>query len=184
MFPAISNTATMVFQEEKFTPEIFHPKGANLTSSTLTSSWNVSSAAHHESNVSAMVVPEGCLVLQFSDYLPWDNPKSYISLHTELISYRIKVGLLMPICFFFGAPANIINMMAFYRQGLKERINLCLFSQSLVDFLYLVNCMARYGERLPTQLFEDDRSVSFRCSLSLSVSLSLIHSLSQRFHIK
>lgn len=42
-----------------------------------------------------------------------------------------------PILFLFGFPANILNAIIFYRQGLRERINMCLFTLSLADLVAL-----------------------------------------------
>ena len=42
-------------------------------------------------------------------------------------------------------------MAVFYKQGLKERINVCLFALSLADGLYLANNMLLYGEQLYLQ---------------------------------
>ncbi|KAL8583086.1 hypothetical protein ACOMHN_008524 [Nucella lapillus] len=39
-----------------------------------------------------------------------------------------------------GLPANVLNMLVFYRQGLRDKMNLCLFALASVDFLYLL-CM-------------------------------------------
>nr|KAG5690902.1 hypothetical protein BaRGS_003393 [Batillaria attramentaria] len=46
-------------------------------------------------------------------------------------------------------------MAAFHRQGLKERINLCLFCLALMDLLALVSMVMTYGERLVTQFLPD-----------------------------
>lgn len=40
--------------------------------------------------------------------------------------------------FFIGAPTNVLNMIVFYRQSLRDRMNFCLFSLALVDLLYVV----------------------------------------------
>ena len=44
--------------------------------------------------------------------------------------------------FLIGAPTNVLNMIVFYRQGLKDRMNFCLFSLAFVDFLYVVSKFA------------------------------------------
>lgn len=38
----------------------------------------------------------------------------------------------------FGIVGNVINCLVFYRHGLRDRMNLCLFSLALVDFFYLL----------------------------------------------
>ena len=64
---------------------------------------------------------------------------------------RLKDVLFLPILFLIGGPANVINMAVFYKQGLEERINVCLFALSLADGLYLANNMLWYGEQLRLQ---------------------------------
>ncbi|KAL8576953.1 hypothetical protein ACOMHN_024229 [Nucella lapillus] len=48
--------------------------------------------------------------------------------------------------FVFGAPLNILNMIVFFRQSLRDRMNLCLFSLAFVDLMYLTSkfAMASY----------------------------------------
>ena len=65
--------------------------------------------------------------------------------------HRMKHVILLPILFLIGGPANVINMAVFYKQGLKERINVCLFSLSLSDGLYLLYNIVLYGEKLGLQ---------------------------------
>ena len=55
---------------------------------------------------------------------------------------------MLPVLFLIGGPANVINMAVFYRQGLKERINVCVFALSLVDFLYLFQSFVQHCEAI------------------------------------
>ena len=92
--------------------------------------------------------PSDCLVLQYQDFLPWDNPTNVISAKTEDLVRRWKNALVLPVLFVIGGPANVINMAVFCKQGLKERINVCLFALSLADFLYLLQVIIIRGENL------------------------------------
>ena len=93
----------------------------------------------------------GCITIQFQDFIPWDNPDNIISFETEQLIRKLKDVVFLPILFLIGGPANVINMVVFYKQGLKERINVCLFALSLADGLYLANNMLLYGEQLYLQ---------------------------------
>ena len=93
----------------------------------------------------------GCLTLQFQDFVPWDNPDNVISFQVEDLVRRLKDVVFLPILFLTGGPANVINMAVFYKQGLKERINVCLFALSLADGLYLASNMLWFGEQLQLQ---------------------------------
>ena len=90
----------------------------------------------------------GCLNLQFHEFIPWNNPDNIISLQAEDLVNKLKDLVFLPILFLIGGPANVINMAVFYKQGLKERINVCLFALSLADGLYLINNMLMYGEQI------------------------------------
>lgn len=57
----------------------------------------------------------------------------------HLVDIVVNVGLTTLICM-VGVPANAITCLVFWRQGLKDRMNLCLFSLALVDGVYLT-CM-------------------------------------------
>ena len=50
--------------------------------------------------------------------------------------------------YFASAPANILSMMVFIKHGLKERINMCLFFQSLADILSMAINMFVYADRI------------------------------------
>ena len=93
----------------------------------------------------------GCLNLQFHEFIPWNNPDNIISFEAEDLVNKLKDLVFLPILFLIGGPANVINMAVFYKQGLKERINVCLFALSLADGLYLINNMLMYGEQIYLQ---------------------------------
>ena len=120
----------------------------SLTSQTLTDI--TTSAADLTSNTTLNQSQCG-LVLRFPDFIPWDNPDNIISRETESIVRILKDVFFLPILFLIGGPANVINMAVFYKQGLRARINVCLFALSLADGLYLVNMMVLYGEQLHVQ---------------------------------
>ena len=96
--------------------------------------------------------PQGCPVLRFEEleFLPWDNPDNIVSAEVEDIARRLK-NAAVPVLFLIGGPANVFNMAVFYKQGLKERVNLCLFALSLADELYLIQILFFYGEQVHLQ---------------------------------
>ena len=112
----------------------------------------------------------GCFTIKFSEFVPWDNPGNVISSEVEDLVHELKDVVFLPILFLIGGPANVINMAVFYKQGLKERINVCLFALSLADGLYLVNSMLMYGEQF---YFRFTTKVGLILLLSLSLSLCL-----------
>ena len=107
-------------------------------------------------NGTNITAPEGCIVLQFEGFVPWNNPQNLISAQTEARIERMKSAIVLPVFFLIGGPANIFNMAVFQRQGLKDRTNLCLFALSLADELYMIQCMIFNGERL-FQFLEAER---------------------------
>ena len=90
-------------------------------------------------------------IIKFSEFVPCDNPGNVISFEVEDLVHELKDVVFLPILFLIGGPANVINMAVFYKQGLKERINVCLLALSLADGLYLANNMLWYGEQLRLQ---------------------------------
>ena len=102
---------------------------------------------------------EGCKTLHFDGFIPWDNPDNLVSVEAEAFAERLKGAIVLPLLFLIGGPANVINMAVFYKQGLRERINLCLFALSLADELYLIQCMFFNGERIHRQFTTSQRLV-------------------------
>ncbi|XP_070173689.1 formyl peptide receptor-related sequence 6-like [Littorina saxatilis] len=95
-------------------------------------------------------VPPDCSIVSFADleFIPWDNPDNIISAHVKDITRRVKDAVILPLLFLIGGPGNVINMAVFYKQGLRERVNLCLFALSLADLLYLLQVMFLNGEQV------------------------------------
>ena len=103
-------------------------------------------------------VPKGCLAVRFEEmeFVPWDNLDNIVTSEVENIARRVKDTLLF-ILFLIGGPANVINMAVFYKQGLMERVSLCLFALSLADEIYLTQAMFFYGEQLQVQFTTKER---------------------------
>ena len=60
------------------------PVGSDYTELPASALFNTSD--YEDSSLSTsenITVPEGCVVLQFSDFVPWDNPDTLISLEVE-----------------------------------------------------------------------------------------------------
>ena len=90
----------------------------------------------------------GCRVVALGDFLPWDNPDNLVSKEAEKAVDTAVAVVFLPILFLVSIPVNVINVTVFWRQGLKERINLCLFSLSLVDLLYMFHSFLLNVDRL------------------------------------
>ena len=87
--------------------------------------------------VTLSVEEKSCTISIEDDYLPWDNPDNIISYETYLLMERGLFCYAIPTLFFVGVPANLLNCVVFYRQGLRDRMNLCLFCLALVDMLFV-----------------------------------------------
>ena len=86
-------------------------------------------------------------------FLPWNNPYNIISIRTFLSFENVVLCGVNWILFSIGVPTNLLNCLVFYRQGLRDRMNLCLFSLALVDmlfigFFFLVGSYCLVGEQL------------------------------------
>ena len=135
-------------------------RNSELTVVDNTTEHNVTSSSIMRNVTGNVSVPEGCYVFNFEDmeFLPWDNPDNIVSAEVEDITRRLKDAILLPMLFLIGGPANVINMAVFYKQGLKDRVNLCLFALSLADELYLIQAMFLYGEQLHLQFTTKERA--------------------------
>ncbi|XP_076464816.1 uncharacterized protein LOC143296670 [Babylonia areolata] len=122
---------------------------------TSQSKLSASSEAQTRQNLS---VPSGCQEVIFSqmEYLPWDNPDNIVSAEVEEITYRMN-DIMLVVLFLIGGPGNVINMAVFYKQGLKDRVNLCLFALALADELYLIVAMFHHAEQVHLQFTTKER---------------------------
>ncbi|XP_076465403.1 uncharacterized protein LOC143297114 [Babylonia areolata] len=133
------------------------------------------------------VTAEDCVVLgvDTGGFIPWDNPDNMVSQDVEQAVDTAVGAVCLPILFLISAPANILNMLVFWKQGLRERINLCLFYLSCVDFVHmlhaflcnvdrfylLVNQKGRYGPVF--QFLADNRLLGLRSLTWLSGFVSM-----------
>ena len=127
---------------------------------TTSSTHNVTTSSILQNVTGNVSVTDGCHVVIFEEmeFFPWDNPDNIISAEVEDMTRRVKDRVVLPIMLLIGGPANLINMAVFYKQGLKERVNLCLFALSLADELYLIQAMFFFGgDQLPLPFNTKDR---------------------------
>ncbi|KAK7107335.1 formyl peptide receptor-related sequence 6-like [Littorina saxatilis] len=123
-----------------------HNTSVSDVTSTLTSSSNGSFSNVTITSSAGFECP--ALSLEGLEFIPWDNPDNIVSAQVEEITSRVANAVILPLLFLIGGPGNVINMAVFYKQGLRERVNLCLFALSLADWLYLVQAMLVYGEQM------------------------------------
>ena len=71
-------------------------------------------------------------------FLPCDNPENLVDEATAKQVERLLHMTVLPSLELFGVTTNVISCMVFVRQGLRDRINLCLFSLALADFSFLL----------------------------------------------
>ena len=71
-------------------------------------------------------------------FLPCDNPENLVDEATAKQLERLLHMTVLPSLELFGVTTNVINCMVFVRQGLRDRINLCLFSLALADTSFLL----------------------------------------------
>ena len=82
--------------------------------------------------------PEGCVVVPLSTLTPWLNPNDLVSYEAQM-GFRKFVNIYMlTILFFVSVPSNAVNMVVFWRLGIRERINVCLFCLSFADLMIVL----------------------------------------------
>ncbi|PVD28418.1 hypothetical protein C0Q70_11005 [Pomacea canaliculata] len=102
-----------------------------------------------ETNLSAI---NGCAVLPFDDFVPWNNQYDIIKAEVFELFQTAVSGVYLQLLFLISAPANILCMIVFYKHGLRERINLCVFSLSLVDFIFITHSFLQHADSLYMQV--------------------------------
>nr|KAG5710438.1 hypothetical protein BaRGS_022256 [Batillaria attramentaria] len=92
-----------------------HSPGFVTGRGNTTKPWpeNVTSTAAPSSQ--NFTLPEGCVVLQFEDFIPWDNQDNLISAEFEQFFHRVVTGWVLPMIFLIGGPTNVMNMVVFYK---------------------------------------------------------------------
>ncbi|KAL8568438.1 hypothetical protein ACOMHN_064321 [Nucella lapillus] len=82
-----------------------------------------------------------------SVFIPCDNPRNVVSpFVAEIVDLVVYAGI-FPVLVTCGVITNVINMAVFARQGLSDRIRLCLFSLAVSDigFLLFLMCGKSYA---------------------------------------
>ncbi|XP_025077857.1 putative G-protein coupled receptor F59B2.13 [Pomacea canaliculata] len=92
-----------------------------------------------------------CQVVQHSGDASVDKD-DIMSDQTEYWMTMVISAVLIPVFTVLGLPGNVLNAAVFYRQGLRERINVCLFSHAVVDIIVVVVLFLSYGEHVYRQL--------------------------------
>ena len=112
---------------------------ADNTTQTLVPFNNTSQPKTNGTQEDPIVVPTGCIILSVDpgDFIPWDNPDNLVSHEVEKAMDSAVAVVFLPLLFLLSVPTNVVNMLVFWRHGLKERINVCLFCLSLADLIYI-----------------------------------------------
>ncbi|KAK7503221.1 hypothetical protein BaRGS_00005486 [Batillaria attramentaria] len=107
-----------------------------------------SEIADHNSTVSN--VPEGCVEVNTYN-LSDQYPDDLVSQETFLTLASIHSGVVVPTLFLICASTNTINMIVFYKHGLHERFNLCVFCLAFTDIINLMGGFLTYVQ-LPNSI--------------------------------
>ena len=97
-------------------------------------------------------VPEGCLVIPSLAATPVDNPRDLVSAGTAQQYLTFVQVYVLSLCFLVSSPTNLINMAVFWKHGIKERINLCLFCLSFADLIIIAFYFVMYAEKIYAEI--------------------------------
>lgn len=100
------------------------------------------------------MLTDGCVRNSLRLLMPWKFLDSLTPLVVEGWFSASIQGIVLPILFLISAPTNIINMVVFYKQGLKERINFCLFWRSFADLVHMTWTYCAFAETLYLKILE------------------------------
>ena len=101
----------------------------------------------HDNVTEALQPPEGCLVIPLS-VMSLDNPETLVTQETHQQFKKFVNAYFLWLCFLVSAPTNLINMAVFWKHGIKERINLCLFCLSFADLIVIVFQFLTYADMI------------------------------------
>ena len=66
-----------------------------------------------------MTWPKECLVIPLvPGSMPWEQPEDLVSYETQQVFVRVVSIGLLSLLFCLGSPANVLNMIVFFRQGI------------------------------------------------------------------
>nr|KAG5709631.1 hypothetical protein BaRGS_001681 [Batillaria attramentaria] len=94
-------------------------------------------------------------MLQQELFLPCDNPENILpKITADTVKRVFQIGVL-PLLELFGVAGNLLNCVVFTRNGLGDRINLCLFCLSVADAGFLISIFIAKNHSL-LALFDDE----------------------------
>ena len=125
-----SSTATL----DRGAVHVDHTAG-HTTDATSPLSVSGNHSTHHVN----LTDPQCRVVSKEFSYFFKDKPDSIITLEAGLVAIKVVCGALMPPLAFSGLLLNVVNMLVFWKQGLRERINFLLFCLSCADFVLLIH---------------------------------------------
>ncbi|XP_076441549.1 uncharacterized protein LOC143280759 [Babylonia areolata] len=81
----------------------------------------------------------GCVVLEAKSTInnSQANVETLVSPETKALVSLIASAGFVPLLFLLGVPGNILSAAVFYRQGLRERINMCVFCLAVADVMVI-----------------------------------------------
>ncbi|KAL8625852.1 hypothetical protein ACOMHN_012444 [Nucella lapillus] len=116
----------------------YYPTSVSLASQNEdTFNVTITTSLRHPGFTSGARTEQGCLILQDS-INPEDNPENVVSKQLHFWVSTISNAVIIPILFLMGLPGNVLTAAVFYRLGLRERINFCIFFLALVDFADII----------------------------------------------
>ncbi|KAK7501090.1 hypothetical protein BaRGS_00007575 [Batillaria attramentaria] len=117
----------------------------------LTSPEQFSNGVTDDSNINTTSSPQ----LQQELFLPCDNPENILpKITADTVKRVFQIGVL-PLLELFGVAGNLLNCVVFTRNGLGDRINLCLFCLSVADAGFLISIFIAKNHSL-LALFDDE----------------------------
>ena len=85
-------------------------------------------------------------------HLPWNNPDNVVTMETMVLLLKILGGVFIPLLSSIGVAANVLNCLVFFHHGLRDRINMLLFSLACADFLVTAYMFLYFIEYFYTEM--------------------------------
>ena len=108
------------------------------TAGHMTDATTLLSVLWHNSTLYVNLTDHQCPdVFKEFEFFPKDHPDNIVTLETGILGNKVVCGVLMPPLAFCGLLSNAVNMLVFWKQGLRHRISLLLFCLACADFVLL-----------------------------------------------
>lgn len=109
-----------------------------------------------------------------AEVLLWNDPHNLISFDAYYKTAYYLNTVLKPLLFIVAMPTGVLSCVIFKRQGLGDRMNLCLFVQVFIDLIFVCYSMVfslAFWVRILEPIIGEELHVKMQYALSINYGL-------------